>query len=204
MTEPAALARIPDEFFAGDRLKWDFSHADHPAGPSWNLTYYFAPADATASAVIEIASDGGAPEINKTIATGVFTAELLDATSLLFADNTEYQFTVRARSTGSEGDWTLEQGRILAKTNFSALSGNVDLRSTNKIILDQLRARITGRTLLDQNSMSIGNRMISRMLANELTTWEAEYATKVAYEVRRERIRRGLKTSRAMKVRFTG
>ncbi len=203
MAEPAALARIPDSFDAGDRLKWNFSHADHPAGSLWNLSYYFAPADTTAGAMISIASDGGTPEITKDADSGIFTAELLDATSDLFSDETLYQYTARARSTGSEGDWTVDHGRIFARRNMAALTGDVDLRSYVKKTLDQIRDRIQGRSLLDQNSMSIGNRAISRMSADELIKWEAHFASKYADEVRRERMKRGLKNSRAMKVRFT-
>lgn len=199
---PSDFARIPDSFVAGDTVQWTESVPDF-SSDDWEMEITFVPADATAGAAIQIDSDTGTPAITKN-SDGSYTGKISGATSLGFAADTTYHWQKVMRD-GTDR-YSQPGGRILAKTSLNALEGaggTHDVRSTVKKTLDQIRARIQGRSLLDQNSMSIGNRAVSRMEMPELIEWEAHFASRYENELRRERIGRGLKTSRSVKVRFT-
>lgn len=196
---PDPLARVPDEFYAGDTLTWRRSWSDYPS-TDWHLYYTFAPAAESTGSVIQIDSDGGG-EITRN-SDGSFTAVLAAASTDAITSPTDYHFT--GRVTDGSAFYTVDRGRLRILANLHGMSTNVDVRSRVKKTLDQINARLEGRSVIDQDSMSIGNRAVSRMQVDELIRWKAHFSRLYAYEVRRERIARGLKTSRNVKVRFTG
>lgn len=199
---PDPLSRLPDEFTAGDTVEWTASFSDFPS-TDWNLAYTFAPADGTAGPAISIDDDGGTITAE---ADGGFTIKIDPTTSATFADETVYSFV--AYVTDGTDRYTVDSGRVTARRNLAAVDTDVDTRSVVKKTLDQIRARISDRSLIDQDGMSVssggGSRSVNRMNLRELLHWEAVYARKYEDELRRERIRRGLPTSRAVKVRFVG
>jgi hypothetical protein len=198
---PDVLERIPESFVKGDTVEWSETVPDF-SSDTYDMVLTFAPADTTAGAAIQIASSGGSPAITKN-ADGSFTPKISGATSTSFTAGTVYHW--QKQLTDGTDKYTVESGRILVRTSLAVLNsagGTHDVRSAVKKTLDQIRDRITGRSLLDQNSMSIGNRAVSRMNMDELVKWEAVYSAKYEDEVRRERMRRGLRTSRSVKVRF--
>ena len=198
---PADLTRIPDSFVAGDTVQWTESIPDF-SSDDWEMEVTFVPADATEGAAIQIASDGGSPLITKN-SNGSYTGKLDATASALFAAGTTYHWQKVMRD-GTDRH-SQPGGRIFARSSLNVLKvagGTHDVRSTVKQTLDQIRARIQGRSLLDQNSMSIGTRAVSRMDMGELIKWEAVFAARYENEVRKERVGRGLQTSRSIKVRF--
>ena len=199
---PSDFARIPDSFVAGDTVQWTESIANF-SSDDWEMEVTFVPADATAGAAIQIASDGASPAITKNSGGG-FTGKISSTVSSSFTADTTYHWQKVMRD-GTDR-YSQPGGRILALSSMNVLKtagGTHDVRSTVKQTLDQIRARIQGRSLLDQDSMSIGNRAVSRMNMADLIKWEAVFAGRYENELRRERIGRGLKTSRSVKVRFT-
>ncbi len=198
---PDPLSRIPDEFVKGDTVTWTETIDDF-SSDSWEMEVTFVPADATAGAAIQIDSDLG-QQITKN-SDGSYTGEISGSDSSSFTADTVYHWHMVMRD-GTDR-YTVQQGRVYIVTSYDVLSdagGTHDVRSDTKKRLDQIRARLAGRTLLDQDSMTIGNRAISRMNIKELMYWEGVEAAKYQSEVRKERIARGLKTSRSVKVRFT-
>lgn len=194
------LSAIPNEFYAGDTVKWRFSHANF-SSQDYELDYFFLPMVDGGGEKQTIKSDGGGtPPITKN-ADGSFSVVIPPATSTLFLDDTLYSWTVRARN-GTENA-TLEQGRISVKRDRAAATGSaIDARSQVKRTLDALDATIEGKASVDQLSMSIGNRALSRMSPDELVRWRGLYATKYRYEVQAERNARGLDNDRLLKMSF--
>ena len=95
----------------------------------------------------------------------------------------------------------VDSGRTTITQNLA--DTNADLRSHAKKVLDALEAVIENRSTMDQSSMSIAGRSLSRMSIDELMTFRDRYKAEYLKEIKLARIRNGQGTGNTPKVRFT-
>ena len=69
-------------------------------------------------------------------------------------------------------------------------------------MVDKIESILEGKADSDVSSYSIGNRSLSKMSPEELTTWRDHYRAEYNRELRVERIDRGEGTGNTVKVRF--
>jgi len=95
----------------------------------------------------------------------------------------------------------VDSGRTTITQNLA--DTNADLRSHAKKVLDAIEAVIENRASMDQSSMSIAGRSLSRMSIDELMTFRDRYKAEYLKEIKLARIRNGQGTGNTPKVRFT-
>ncbi len=95
----------------------------------------------------------------------------------------------------------VDSGRTTITQNLA--NTNADLRSHAKKVLDAIEAVIENRASMDQSSMSIAGRSLSRMSVDELLTFRDRYKAEYLKEIKLARIRNGQGTGNTPKVRFT-
>jgi hypothetical protein len=183
----------PSTLVLGDYWAWkrDDLADTYPIG-SYALTYEFH-------------EDSGGGGIHK------FT---LTATE---ANDTYYIEAASSSTTGySVGDYIWEayitkasdSNRVMVDSGRTTITQNLadtnaDLRSHAKKVLDAIEAVIENRASMDQSSMSIAGRSLSRMSIDELMTFRDRYKAEYLKEIKLARIRNGQGTGNTPKVRFT-
>ena len=81
-------------------------------------------------------------------------------------------------------------------------TNTADPRTNARKILDGLQAMIENRASIDQMSMSIAGRSLSRMTPAEIRDWERHYKYLVSLETKKMRIEKGQPTGSEVKVKF--
>ena len=133
------------------------------------------------------------------------------------ADDTYYIEAASSSTTGyAVGDYIWEayitksadSNRVMVDSGRTTITQNLadtnaDLRSHAKKVLDAIEAVIENRASMDQSSMSIAGRSLSRMSINELMTFRDRYKAEYLKEIKLARIRNGQGTGNTPKVRFT-
>lgn len=182
----------PSQLVLGDFWAWrrDDLASDYPVG-SYALTYEFH-------------EDSGGGGIHK------FT---LTATE---ADDTYYIEAASSTTTGySVGDYiweayitkTSDSNRVMVDSGRTEITENLantnaDLRSHAKKVLDAIEAVIENRASMDQSSMSIAGRSLSRMSIDELMTFRDRYKAEYLKEIKLARIRNKQGSGNTVKVNF--
>ena len=122
--------------------------------------------------------------------------------------NNEYLFALASTSSQTAGDykWTA------IVTNAASVSAIVNegyvtivddgLRSHVKIVLDSIEAVVEGRANMDQSSMSIAGRSLSRMSIDELLTFRDRYKVEWLKEVKLARVKNGNPSGNTIGVQF--
>jgi hypothetical protein len=103
---------------------------------------------------------------------------------------------------------TSDSNRIMVDSGRTSITANLanttaDLRSHAKKVLDAIEAVIENRASMDQSSMSIAGRSLSRMSVDELMTFRDRYRSEYLKEIKLARIRNGQGTGNTPKVRFS-
>lgn len=133
------------------------------------------------------------------------------------ANSTYYIEAASSSTTGySIGDYiweayitkTSDSNRIMVDSGRTSITNNLantnaDLRSHAKKVVDAIEAVIENRASMDQSSMSIAGRSLSRMSIDELMTFRDRYKAEYLKEIKLARIRNGQGTGNTPKVRFT-
>lgn len=133
------------------------------------------------------------------------------------ANSTYYIEAASSSTTGySVGDYiweayitkTSDSNRIMVDSGRTSITENLantnaDLRSHAKKVVDAIEAVIENRASMDQSSMSIAGRSLSRMSIDELMTFRDRYKAEYLKEIKLARIRNGQGTGNTPKVRFT-
>lgn len=177
---------VPDELVVGDTWAWTRELPDYPAG-TWVLTHYFENADATFSV--------------QATASGTRHAFAVSAATTATYRPGEYR--VRGRVVSGADKYTLPGELFRVRLTVDpAAAGTVDVRGKWRQLADALMATIEGKATSDQQQMSIGGRMISRMSWTQLR--EAyEWADREAKsEERREAMAAGRAPRTRLQVRF--
>ena len=120
-----------------------------------------------------------------------------------------YIFEVSSTSSQTAGEYKWEA--IIVRDSDSIESVIKDgylniiddaVRSHTKVVLDSITAVIEGRATMDQSSMSIGNRSLSRLSIDELFEFRDSYEKRWEIEKKRSRVKNGLPSGNTIGVKF--
>ena len=129
----------------------------------------------------------------------------LDATE----SDGEYLISTSSTTSQTAGDYrweeivvrTSDSAEKILSNGFSTVFDNA-VRSYAKTILDAIEAVISNRATMDQQSMSIAGRSLSRMSVDELMTFRNQFKQEYLQEVKAARNKNGQASGNTIKVRF--
>ena len=181
--------RVPERLVAGDRWVWKRSDlsGDYPTA-TYSLAYYFRLNTTTAFSVTATESGND------------YLIEIPSATTAGYAKGLWYWSGFIERTSDSQRA-EIEYGTTTVEVD-SAVSED-DPRSPDQIILDSIEAVIGNRATIDQQSMSIAGRSLSRMTTDELFKWRNDYRERVRMDLYKQRIRAGKNPGNSIAVKFT-
>jgi hypothetical protein len=181
----------PMDVVAGDTWTWKRSDlaSDYPVA-SYQLSYALKRETSSDAPTVIVAAESGS-EYQVTIAAAT-TAGL-----------TPGQWRWDAYMTRSSDSARVRVGWGRLTVNANAATATADPRSHAQKLLAQIEALLEGRALQDVNSYSIKDRSLTKMTAEELTTWRDYYRREVNAEKIAERRRLGQSTGRTTVVRFS-
>ena len=182
----------PNTLVLGDYWSWkrDDLATDYPIG-TYALTYEFH-------------SDSGGGGTKKFTLTAVeaddtYYIESASSTTTGYAVG-DYVWEAYITKTSSSNRIMVDSGRTSITENLA--NTNADLRSHAKKVLDALEAVIENRATMDQSSMSIAGRSLSRMSVDELLTFRNRYKAEYLKEIKLARIRNKQGSGNTIKVNF--
>ena len=182
----------PNTLVLGDYWSWkrDDLATDYPIG-TYALTYEFH-------------SDSGGGGTKKFTLTAVeaddtYYIESASSTTTGYAVG-DYVWEAYITKTSSSNRIMVDSGRTSITENLA--NTNADLRSHAKKVLDALEAVIENRATMDQSSMSIAGRSLSRMSVDELLTFRNRYKAEYLKEIKLARIRNKQGSGNTIKVTF--
>lgn len=182
----------PAKLVAGDRFAWkrDDLATDYPPS-TFALTYEFH----------EDSGGGGTHKftITATEADDTYYIEVGSSTTASFSVGDYIWEAYITRSSDSERIM-VDSGRTEITTNLA--NTNADLRSHAKKVLDAIEAVIENRASMDQSSMSIAGRSLSRMSIDDLMTFRDRYKAEYLKEIKLARIRNKQGSGNTIKVKF--
>lgn len=183
---------VPDELVVGDRWVWKRTAmvADYPVA-SYQVKYSFRLLTTAATEISITASENSSPE--------EYLVEVAAATTAAYTagDYTYQEYIIR--SSDSER-FVFSTGVLIVKPDLD--TDTSDPRSNARIILDGLQAMLENRATIDQMSMSIAGRSLSRMTPAEIRDWERHYKYLVGLETKKMRIEKGQPTGSQVLVKF--
>ena len=129
----------------------------------------------------------------------------IDATE----SNNEYIISTSSTTSQTAGDYrwdaiikrTSDNVELIIEDGYSTILDNA-VRSHAKIVLDAIEGVIEGRATIDQSSMSIAGRSLSRMSIDELLTFKDRYKSEWLKEVKMARIKNNQGSGNTIKVNF--
>ena len=182
----------PAKLVAGDRFTWkrDDLASDYPPS-SFALTYEFH----------EDSGGGGNKQftITATEADSTYYIEVGSSTTASY-DTGDYIWEAYITRSADSERIMVDSGRTEITTNLA--NTNADLRSHAKIVLDAIEAVIENRASMDQSSMSIAGRSLSRMSIDDLMTFRDRYKAEYLKEIKLARIRNKQGSGNTIKVKF--
>lgn len=129
----------------------------------------------------------------------------IDATE----SNNEYIISTSSTTSQTAGDYrwdaiikrTSDNVELIIEDGYSTILDNA-VRSHAKIVFDSICAVIENRASMDQSSMSIAGRSLSRMSIDELLTFKDRYKAEWLKEVKMARIKNNEGSGNTIKVNF--
>ncbi len=129
----------------------------------------------------------------------------IDATE----SNNEYIISTSSTTSQTAGDYrwdgiivrTSDSAELIIEDGYSTILDNA-VRSHAKIVFDSICAVIENRASIDQSSMSIAGRSLSRMSIDELLTFKDRYKAEWLKEVKMARIKNNQGSGNTIKVNF--
>ena len=184
-------SQVPTELQLGDFWAWkrDNLSEDYPVA-SYSLSYEFNLVDGS------------------TVSNFTLTATESDDTYIVEASSTasytkgNYNWVSYITRASDSARVKLEEGFVEIQDNYATTTASV--RSHAKIVLDAVEAVIENRANIDQSSMSIAGRSLSRMSIDELLTFRARYKAEYLKEVKQLRIKNKRGSGNTIKVNFGG
>ena len=182
-------SQVPTELQLGDFWAWkrDNLSEDYPVA-SYSLSYEFNLVDGS------------------TVSNFTLTATESDDTYIVEASSTasytkgNYNWVSYITRASDSARVKLEEGFVEIQDNYATTTASV--RSHAKIVLDAVEAVIENRANIDQSSMSIAGRSLSRMSIDELLTFRARYKAEYLKEVKQLRIKNKRGSGNSIKVNF--
>ena len=182
---------VPDVLYVGDNWLWKRDLTDYPRA-DYTLSYSFRLLSSTATEI-----SLGSSVITES-ETSLYTIDVPSATTTGY---TKGDYTYQEYITNSSSErLALNKGVATVKSNLDADTG--DPRSHNRIVFDALEATLENRASIDQMSMSIAGRSLSRMSPQELRDWFSHYKHLVINEDKVSRRSKGESTGNQVKVKF--
>jgi hypothetical protein len=182
----------PSTLVAGDRFTWKRDDLAGDYSPSaYALTYEFH----------SDVGGGGTKKftITATEADDTYYIEVGSSTTANYTPGDYIWEAYITRSSDSERIM-VDSGRTEITINLA--NTNADLRSHAKKVLDAIEAVIENRATMDQSSMSIAGRSLSRMNIDELMSFRSQYKTEYLKEIKLARIRNKQGSGNTVKVSF--
>ena len=182
----------PIELVVGDYWVWkkDDLATDYPTD-SYSLSYEF-----------HCDSGGGGNHqftINAVEANNTYYIEVPTTTTDNYNPH-DYIWGAYITRTSDSSRVQVGEGKITILPNLA--DTNADLRSHAKKVLDSLEAVIEGRATIDQSSMSIAGRSLSRMSVDELLTFRNRYKSEYLQEVKLSRLKNHNVSGNTIGVKF--
>ena len=180
---------VPDELQLGDFWAWkkDNLATDYPIA-DYSLSYEFNLIDgATASNFTLTATESNDEYIISTSDTGSYTKG-------------EYNWVSYITRTSDSARVKIAEGYIEIQDNYATTSASV--RSHAKIVLDAVKAVIENRATMDQSSMSIAGRSLSRMSISELYELKDRAQRDYNAEVKKAAIKNGKSSKTTILTKF--
>ena len=181
--------QVPSELQLGDFLAWkrDDLASDYPVA-DYSLSYEFNLIDGSTAANFTLtATESGNEYIISTSSTTSYTLG-------------NYNWISYITRSSDSARVKLEEGYVEIQDNYATTSNSV--RSHAKKILDAVEAVLENRASMDQQSMSIAGRSLSRMSITDLMTFRDRYKAEYLKEVKIARIKNGLASGNTIKVNF--
>lgn len=181
--------QVPSELQLGDFWAWkrDDLATDYPVA-DYALTYEFNLIDGSTAANFTLtATESGDEYIISTSSTTSYTVG-------------NYNWISYITRSSDSARVKLEEGYVEIQDNYATTSNSV--RSHAKKVLDAIEAVIENRASMDQQSMSIAGRSLSRMSITDLMTFRDRYKAEYLKEVKIARIKNGLASGNTIKVNF--
>jgi|MDTB01.3.fsa_nt_gb hypothetical protein len=181
----------PDILFLGDQWNWtrhDLA-TDYPVA-SYSLTYNARLLNEQGTTSFAIT----ASEINSSYVISVSSSTTLSYTA------GDYSWSAFITKTSDSNRISVDEGFFTVKKDKATDSG--DYRSHSRIVLQALEDTIQNKANIDQMSMTIAGRSLSRMSAQEIRDWRSHYKSLVLAEEKRARIERGRASGSTIKVKF--
>ena len=181
--------QVPSELQLGDFWAWkrDDLASDYPVA-DYSLSYEFNLIDGSTAANFTLtATESGNEYIISTSSTTSYTLG-------------NYNWISYITRSSDSARVKLEEGYVEIQDNYATTSNSV--RSHAKKVLDAIEAVIENRASMDQQSMSIAGRSLSRMSITDLMTFRDRYKAEYLKEVKIARIKNGLASGNTIKVNF--
>mgnify|MGYP003624280916 CR=1 FL=1 len=179
----------PNELQLGDFWAWkrtDLS-TDYPTA-SYALSYEFNLVDgSTASNFSLTATESNNEYIIEVSSTTSYTAG-------------EYNWIAYITRSSDTARIKISEGFTEIQENYATVSTSV--RSHAKKVLDAIEAVIENRATMDQSSMSIAGRSLSRLTIDELLQFRDRYKAEYLKEVKKARIKNKKDSGNTIKIRF--
>lgn len=182
---------VPDVLTVGDRWIWKREDivSDYPTS-DYALSYSFRLKSGAATHITITASE---------TSTSYVVEVASNTTASYTKGNYHYQEYI-TRSSDSQRI-LLQEGHVEIKGDYA--NDNADPRTHAEIVVDALEAMLESRATIDQSSMSIAGRSLSRMTPEEIRDWYEYYRSKVAKQIQKERVKNKQEpTGRLIKARF--
>jgi len=179
----------PNELQLGDFWAWkriDLS-TDYPTA-SYSLSYEFNLVDGSTAANFTLtATESNDEYIIETSNTTSYTAG-------------EYNWVSYITRSSDSARIKLSEGFTEIQENYATTTSSV--RSHAKKVLDAIEAVIENRATMDQSSMSIAGRSLSRLTIDELLQFRDRYKAEYLKEVKKARIKNKKDSGNTIKIRF--
>ncbi len=166
----------PLNLTAGDTFTWQRDLASYGILPTdWTLSYAFIPKTTGNSPIYIDATDNG---------DGTFLVSVDPSTTAGYSpDDYVWKAMVTSRTTTERH--TLYQGHTTIAADF-ATTAQADYRTQVEKTLEALNAMLFGKLSIDQQSVSIAGRSISKMDLNEVLAAKEKFEELLAKEKQKE------------------
>lgn len=179
----------PNELQLGDFWAWkriDLS-TDYPTA-SYSLSYEFNLVDGSTAANFTLtATESNDEYIIETSNTTSYTSG-------------EYNWVAYITRSSDSARIKLTEGFTEIQENYATTTSSI--RSHAKKVLDAIEAVIENRATMDQSSMSIAGRSLSRLTIDELLQFRDRYKAEYLKEVKKARIKNKKDSGNTIKIRF--
>jgi len=181
----------PENLVIGDRWVWRRDDIATVYSPDdYSLSYEFNIVDGSTSVNFTLSA---------TEADSNYFIEIPSTTTTNYSAGNYHWFCYITRSSDSER-LVLDEGYSKLIENYATTSS--DVRSHAKVVLDAIEAVIENRATIDQSSMSIAGRSLTRLTIDELLTLRDRYKAEHLRELRKSRVRNKQSSGAEIRVRF--